>query len=224
MKSKGISSPRKSAEEPVLRFVAVIGLVLTHALPASANQSGEPVTRAPSAPATSEPHEMLYVEDVPRHRSEGETSMQPSAAQNQPPPARSAMDLHDTYESKRIAGIVTAGILAPVFAGFTAMGTYLLYRHARDDGGGFCTHITRDSDNDYQRTCEGDRGELAGIIIVSTAGGILTLAMLISGVVKISRSSRRLRRLSFFGARPDPRPGIFSFTLSEREVSLGFSF
>ena len=139
------------------------------------------------------------------------------------PPAPNSADLRDTYESRRMSGIVMSGILAPVFGGFTAMGTFLLYRHGREDGGGFCTVMTRDSDGDYRRTCEGDRGEVSGIVIVSTVGGILTLAMLVSGVVKLSRSSRQLRRLSLDDAA-ERRRVKFNFALSEREVSLGFSF
>ena len=167
---------------------------------------------------------LFLTQGLPASANQSGEPSAPTSAQSEGPPERSANDLYDAYESKRMVGIVTAGILAPVFAGVTTMGTYLLYRNGRDDGGGFCTHITRDSDGDYRRTCKGDRGELAGIIIVSTAGGILTLAMLISGVVRISRSSRRLRRLSLNDEESALRPVQFRLALSEREVSVGFSF
>ena len=147
-----------------------------------------------------------------------------ASVQHSGPPVPRAVDLRGAYESNRITGIVMAGILAPVFGGITAMGTTLLYRHGREDNGGFCTVIARESDGDYRRTCEGDRGELAGIILVSSVGGILTLAMLVSGVIKLSRSSRRLRRLSLDGAEPELRPLEFRFAMSEREVALGFAF
>ncbi len=139
-------------------------------------------------------------------------------------PATHDVDMRDAYESKRMAGIVMAGILAPVFGGITTMGTVLIYRKGLNDDGGFCTVMARERDDDYRRTCEGDRGEIAGIILVSSFGGILTLAMLVSGVVKLGRSSRGLRRLALTDSQSDLSPLRFRFAVSEREVSFGFSF
>ncbi len=130
------------------------------------------------------------------------------------------------YESKRIAGIVLAGVVAPMIAGFTAFGAHGIYRHGLDDGG-FCNHVTYDEwDDEYGTDCEGDRGEVAGIVLLSTIGGIAGLAVLIPGIVMIAKSGTRLRHIRNLGSTSDgetPR-ARFAFTASSKAVAIGFRF
>ncbi len=111
--------------------------------------------------------------------------------------------LYRGYEDRRLSGIMLAGVTAPILAGLTLMGTMFLYRHGKRDGGGFCTWDEEDSYydeysyyNETNRGCEGDDGEIIGIIIISTFGSMAVIATLIPGIVKVAKYNKRMRRLS----------------------------
>jgi hypothetical protein len=135
--------------------------------------------------------------------------------------------LQDKYESRRMAGIILAAIVAPIIASITIAGTVQLYRHALRDGGGFCNHVYYDDvEDEYDTDCEGDRGEVSGMILISTIGGLATLGVLIPGLARISRYNRRLRRIQHLTARADTKASNIRFTyaLNPRDVSIGFKF
>ncbi len=248
MKSKRSGGPVDRAVKRLTVCFIMAGIGLVSASPALADQPVQP-TPPPTgqpAPAPAQPApqpvqpqthpvpgpvpppaqqkspELTHVEGVMGRPLEREYSRY-LAMNPQPQDERFAAYLYDTYESKRLSGILMAGVFAPIFASATVSGTLLLYLRGRDDNGGFCNHVTRD-DGEYQRDCQGDRGELAGMIVISTFGGILTLAMLIPGALRSARYGRRLRRLEHLAGAPGRTPVSFTYAISPKEVSLGFHF
>ncbi len=109
--------------------------------------------------------------------------------------ANESLQIH--YRSKQVTGIVLAGAVAPLFAGLTVLGTLQIYRHGEDNGG-FCNHVYHDDFHDeYDTNCEGDRGEVAGIVLVASFGAAATLGVLIPGIVMAVKYSSRLRLLRY---------------------------
>ncbi len=187
---------RRRMQRP-LGFAVTLGLGLVVALPLRAQQYPPPPPPAPS--------------------------VVPPPAPVQDPGYTTRM--YHMYSAKRTVGIIMAGVLAPMFAGVTVGGNLLIYRHGREDHGGFCNHVTRNDFGDYRRDCEGDGGELAGMILLSTFGTALTLSMLIPGTVQIGRYGGRIRRLGPMaeGAAPST-PVTFALAVGPKEVSVGFQF
>lgn len=101
--------------------------------------------------------------------------------------------LYREYETRRRSGIALAGIVAPIIAGMTVLGSMLLYNHGKEDGGGFCNNTW---DDDPYNDCEGDNGELSGIIIISSLGSIATIATFTPGIVKAAKYNKRMRRIA----------------------------
>ena len=123
-----------------------------------------------------------------------------------------AVYLRDKYRSKQIAGIVLVGAVAPLLANLTVFGTFQIYRHGLRDDGGFCNHVYYDSEDDrYDTHCEGDRVEVAGIVVVSSIGGLSTLGVLIPGIVNIVKYSKRLRRITHLASRANTIPSNVRF-------------
>jgi hypothetical protein len=107
-----------------------------------------------------------------------------------------AQYLHDQFASGRRAGLIMAGVVAPILALFTVFGNLWLYSRGHDDGG-FCNHTTYDAAaNRYCRDCEGDRGEIAGMVLISIAGTAAFLGLFIPGIIKFAKNNKRLRRIS----------------------------
>ena len=175
-------------------------------------QAPSTLARLPFPPGAQKPAEQLQVEaalgarDLSRDYQRYATIFRPGSGPN----PSFAEFLYRDYAARRRSGVVLAGIVAPILAGFTVMGTMLLYSHGKNDGGGFCNHPTSTVDtynyydnyynyNDYDddRTdCEGDYGEVTGMIIISSLGSLATIAVFTPGIIKVGRYNKRVRRLS----------------------------
>lgn len=227
----------------VVGLVFCMGMGLTVAFPVFAEQPVAPTDVPPPPPPPPDPVPPPGTVTPGPNQPKSPDQMQVEAAMGRPldreynafeattqyqgaQPSPFASYLYDSYESKRTSGVIMAGVLAPIFASMTVGGTLLLYRHGVTDNGGFCNHITRDDDGEYNRDCRGDRGELSGMIMISTLGTVLTLAMLIPGAVKAARYSKRLRRLDPLVSRsiPSAPPPRLTWAIGPKEVSLGLMF
>ena len=121
------------------------------------------------------------------------------------------------------SGVIMAAVVAPIIMGIGVAGTLLIWRHGCADDGGFCNHYTYDGH--FERDCQGDRGEVAGMISVGVIAGGLALAMLTAGLVKHNRYKRRQRRFAL-GLPPSQSTAHLTskIALGREEVSLGFNF
>jgi hypothetical protein len=128
--------------------------------------------------------------------------------------------LNDEYMARRKSGIVLAGVVAPILAGLTVMGSMLLYSHGKEDGGGFCS---KTADSDPLNDCEGDRGELSGIIIISSLGGIATIAVFTPGIIKFAKYNKRARRIKPLVPAPVTQPQL-SFGFGPHSFSARLVF
>jgi len=132
--------------------------------------------------------------------------------------------LHDEYSGRRRRGIMLAGVTAPILASLTVFGSVSLYLHAKEDGYGYCNELHYP---DEQNFCDReDTGEIVGIVLISSFGGIATTAVFVPGIVNIARYNKRVRRLSPLVRRS--RAGLprvsFAYTLTPRSLLLGFRF
>lgn len=138
----------------------------------------------------------------PPPSSTGAPATTDAAAQRDRDIASESLLIH--YRSKQVTGIVLAGAVAPLFAGLTVLGTLQIYRHGIEDDGGFCNHVYYDEFRDeYDTNCEGDRGEVAGMVLVASFGTATTLGVLIPGIVMAVKYSSRLRLLRYRNAQAD---------------------
>jgi hypothetical protein len=152
--------------------------------------------------------------------------------------------LYDGYARRRRSGVILAGVVAPILAGFTVIGVMGLYSHGKRDGGGFCNDVDSNADNrndtyysdendDYYRyeddeydhdDCDEDLGELLGIMLISALGGSATIAVLIPGIVKMAKYSKRLNRLSPLVSQEASTAVTFSYSLNPGYLAAGFRF
>ena len=161
----------------------------------------------------------------------------------QPGHSTFAEHLSTNYASRLRSGVILATVPPTIFAALTIWGVLKLYAHGKADGGGFCNHrdsyeVTTSSygDDDYyyddyytetvydEPTCEGDEGEVAGIVLISTFGGVGFLATLIPGIVKIAKYSKRTRRLEPLVATNPSSPVSFSLDVGPQSLNAGFRF
>ncbi|MBN2343478.1 MAG: hypothetical protein JXX29_04760 [Deltaproteobacteria bacterium] len=135
--------------------------------------------------------------------------------------------LYDEYTAKRNSGIVLAGVATPLVLSFTALGVVGLYRAGARDEGGFCNHEYYDEFTEqYETDCKGDYGEVTGIILISTVGGLTAAALFLPGLIKILKYNKRIRRLEPLVAAPTAaqQPSRFTFGMGPRSLSLSMQF
>jgi hypothetical protein len=125
------------------------------------------------------------------------------------------------YANKRRSGLIMAAIVSPALAGLTTMGCLSLYYAAKKDGGGYCNDPPDENGFD---TCDEDAGELVGIILISSLGGITTLAVFIPGISKYAKYNKRLRRLKPLLPPEAPPPLSFTFNIDSKYIKVGFRF
>ena len=102
-------------------------------------------------------------------------------------------------------------------------GILLLYQHAKADGDGYCS---LGGGIDEEDDCDEDDGEIIGIILVATFGGIATLAMFFPGLAKLIKYHRRIRNLEPIVKKPisnSPRVSFF-YGVGPKHISAGFRF
>ena len=134
--------------------------------------------------------------------------------------------LRNKYIAKRMGGIIMAAVVAPVIASLTVVGTVQLYRHGEDNGG-FCNHVVYDEIGDeYDTDCEGDRGELSGMVLLSTIGGLATLGVFIPGMTRVARYTRRINRLTPLVVRADTQrhPVTFDYAVGAGGAGIRLLF
>ena len=88
------------------------------------------------------------------------------------------------------------------------------------DGNGYCP-LGGDGDIDTTNDCTEDDGEIIGMILVASLGGMATVAMFTPGIIKLAKYNKRVRRLEPIVNRQEVS---FFYRISPRYFATGFRF